>query len=97
MLNLIQSAALILLPALGLVSRSYAHPLSARQAGSVITQCTESNTIALTFDDGPYQNEAALLDTLAANQATASFFVNGNNCTSPGGVPVPFQTHPVCA
>lgn len=46
--------------------------------GTVITSCTEPNTIALTFDDGPYVNEPTILDALEAAGAKATFFVTGN-------------------
>ncbi|KAK2812452.1 hypothetical protein FQN50_001453 [Emmonsiellopsis sp. PD_5] len=48
-----------------------------RRQGGVITSCSQPNTIALTFDDGPYQYEPQLLDTLAAAGAKATFFVTG--------------------
>jgi len=35
--------------------------------------------IALTFDDGPYQYDGTLLDTLKKYRVKATFFVNGNN------------------
>jgi peptidoglycan/xylan/chitin deacetylase (PgdA/CDA1 family) len=50
--------------------------------GTIITQCSVANTIALTFDDGPYNYEASLLNTLEAAGAKATFFVTGTlyNC-----------------
>jgi peptidoglycan/xylan/chitin deacetylase (PgdA/CDA1 family) len=47
--------------------------------GTVITSCTVPNTVALTFDDGPYQYTEQLLDTLDAAGFRATFFMNGNN------------------
>ncbi|CAG8489648.1 15241_t:CDS:2 [Funneliformis caledonium] len=41
-------------------------------------KCTKSNTIALTFDDGPRNVTAKLLDDLKANNAKATFFMNGH-------------------
>ncbi len=44
-----------------------------------IFHCTTPNTIALTYDDGPSPNTAALLDTLRQFNFTATFFITGNN------------------
>ncbi|ORX52962.1 glycoside hydrolase/deacetylase [Piromyces finnis] len=44
-----------------------------------IESCTEPNTVALTFDDGPYQYTNDLLDTLKAANIHATFFINGDN------------------
>lgn len=41
--------------------------------------CQAVACVALTFDDGPSQYTAALLDELAAQQAPATFFVLGQN------------------
>lgn len=64
-----------------------ASPLSSRQssvaAGVAIFACTKSNTVAITFDDGPYIFGDTLLNILAAYNngagAKATFFMNGNN------------------
>jgi len=50
--------------------------------GTVITKCTNANQIALTFDDGPYNYEASLVQKLNAAGAKATFFVTGTlyNC-----------------
>jgi peptidoglycan/xylan/chitin deacetylase (PgdA/CDA1 family) len=69
-------------------ARSFSHLALQRRngtgpaAGTIITQCAVPNTIALTFDDGPYQYEASLLTTLKAADAKATFFVTGTlyNC-----------------
>ncbi|KAG2018459.1 chitin deacetylase [Coprinopsis cinerea AmutBmut pab1-1] len=56
--------------------------LSRRQsAGEVVTQCTEPNTVALTFDDGPFIYLNEIVDTLTEAGANGTFFFNGNNCT----------------
>lgn len=47
--------------------------------GSIITTCTQPNTVALTFDDGPYIYTSALLDTLKASGVKATFFTVGIN------------------
>jgi len=49
------------------------------QAGKIY-HCSEPNTIALTFDDGPNdQTTPQLLDVLKANNIRATFFINGDN------------------
>ncbi|CEJ00323.1 hypothetical protein G6F57_023500 [Rhizopus arrhizus] len=45
----------------------------------VYTTCSVPGTIALTFDDGPYEYTWALADTLKSKGVTATFFMNGNN------------------
>jgi len=45
----------------------------------VITQCTEPNTVALTFDDGPYKYMNDIVRTLNAAGAKGTFFFNGHN------------------
>ena len=45
----------------------------------VITRCTQPNTIAITFDDGPSIYTATLLDQLQQLQFHVTFFMNGNN------------------
>ncbi|KAI5848420.1 hypothetical protein BZA05DRAFT_420297 [Tricharina praecox] len=47
--------------------------------GSELFACTKANTIALTFDDGPYSYTAALLDLLKEKDVKATFFITGNN------------------
>jgi len=44
-----------------------------------IYKCTEPNTIALTFDDGPYEYTMDLLDRLQSKNIHATFFINGYN------------------
>ncbi|ORX76918.1 glycoside hydrolase/deacetylase [Anaeromyces robustus] len=44
-----------------------------------IFSCTVPNTIAWTFDDGPYEFTNELLDTLKANNVKATFFINAQN------------------
>ncbi|KAJ3501253.1 hypothetical protein NMY22_g18989 [Coprinellus aureogranulatus] len=45
-----------------------------RQAGQVITQCTVPGTVAMTFDDGPYEYTKEIVDLLKSYDATATFF-----------------------
>lgn len=48
-------------------------------AGQVYSSCTVGNTVALTFDDGPFTYTDGILDALAAAGMKATFFVNGQN------------------
>lgn len=48
-------------------------------SASKIRSCTEPNTIALTFDDGPFDYTSDLLDELKAANIHATFFINGYN------------------
>ncbi|KAK7443990.1 hypothetical protein VKT23_015387 [Stygiomarasmius scandens] len=50
-----------------------------QQLAQVITTCTTPNTIALTFDDGPYIYSRELVDLLDRNGIKGTFFFNGNN------------------
>ncbi|KAJ6577585.1 carbohydrate esterase family 4 protein [Mycena capillaripes] len=45
----------------------------------VYSACTVSNTVALTFDDGPYKYMTDISDLLVNKSAKGTFFVNGNN------------------
>lgn len=56
-----------------------ANPLEPRQNAQVFTRCTAPNTIALTFDDGPYAYTQEIVNLLDANGAKGTFFFNGNN------------------
>ncbi|KAF1915755.1 hypothetical protein BDU57DRAFT_204897 [Ampelomyces quisqualis] len=47
--------------------------------GPGIESCTKPGTIALTFDDGPFNYTSHLLDVLASYGAKATFFITGNN------------------
>ncbi|CAE6471485.1 unnamed protein product [Rhizoctonia solani] len=53
--------------------------LSSRSTPSVVTKCTQPNTVAITFDDGPYNWTTELVDLLDSYGAKGTFFVNGNN------------------
>ncbi|KAG4438120.1 hypothetical protein IFR05_006400 [Cadophora sp. M221] len=44
-----------------------------------IYDCDKTKVVALTFDDGPYQYTAELLDILKRYGFTATFFMTGNN------------------
>jgi peptidoglycan/xylan/chitin deacetylase (PgdA/CDA1 family) len=45
----------------------------------IYKKCADSGTFAITFDDGPSEFTHDLLDRLAAVNAKATFFVNGDN------------------
>ncbi|KAF8599422.1 carbohydrate esterase family 4 protein [Ceratobasidium sp. AG-I] len=53
--------------------------LETRAAAQVITKCTKPNTVALTFDDGPYYYVYDISKALVAAGAKGTFFFNGNN------------------
>ncbi|KAG9048544.1 Carbohydrate esterase 4 protein [Tulasnella sp. UAMH 9824] len=57
--------------ALSLVERATLAP--------VYSKCTTSNTVAITFDDGPYTWNTDIVNTLKQFNASGTFFVNGNN------------------
>ncbi|EJD07768.1 glycoside hydrolase/deacetylase [Fomitiporia mediterranea MF3/22] len=46
---------------------------------AVYSSCSQPNTVALTFDDGPYIYESDIVNTLNNAGIKATFFVNGNN------------------
>ncbi|KAJ2902632.1 chitin deacetylase [Zalerion maritima] len=54
-------------------------PLGTVPYGTEITQCTSPGTMALTFDDGPWEYTSMILDILADRGVKATFFVSGNN------------------
>jgi len=45
----------------------------------VYTKCSKANTVALTFDDGPYIYLNDIVNSLDAAGAKGTFFFNGNN------------------
>ncbi|KAJ1302871.1 hypothetical protein OPQ81_003171 [Rhizoctonia solani] len=53
--------------------------LESRTTANVIRKCTEPNTVAISFDDGPYNWTMELVDLLDSYGAKGTFFVNGNN------------------
>lgn len=54
--------------------------------GELITTCYEPGTVALTFDDGPWQYTEDLLDILRDYEAAATFFVCGGNMGGDGQI-----------
>ncbi|KAJ8453657.1 hypothetical protein ONZ45_g19623 [Pleurotus djamor] len=46
---------------------------------TVYTKCTVPNTVALSFDDGPYIYMEDVSNALTAAGAKGTFFLNGNN------------------
>ncbi|KAF8150210.1 carbohydrate esterase family 4 protein [Crassisporium funariophilum] len=65
---------------LSLLSRSVATSLPERGVGAqVIYQCSVPNTVALTFDDGPYIYLNDVVDALKSEGVQGTFFFNGNN------------------
>ncbi|CAO3563787.1 unnamed protein product [Mortierella alpina] len=62
-----------------LVNSAPVESLRSDLMNKVITRCIVPGTLAITFDDGPYKFTEELLNTLKANNAKATFFVNGDN------------------
>ena len=50
-----------------------------RAAAPVISSCTAPNTVAITFDDGPFQYTDSVLEQFDAAGMKATFFLNGQN------------------
>lgn len=77
---LMRSTFLITLAAIATAVSAAPAPLEKRATkAQVITTCTVPGTIALTFDDGPYEYTWALAESLKKHGVTATFFMNGNN------------------
>lgn len=55
------------------------HFFEKRGAGSIVKSCDEGNSIAITFDDGPFHFTSDLLDILDREDVKVTFFVNGQN------------------
>ncbi|KAF8975461.1 hypothetical protein BGZ46_009116 [Entomortierella lignicola] len=53
------------------------HVLEKRNGGGIITSCTVPNTLAITFDDGPFEYTDGLLDFLKQQGVRVTFFLNG--------------------
>lgn len=45
--------------------------------GNIYTKCSTPNTLALAYDDGPYQYTQSLVNTLNAAGAKGTFFFTG--------------------
>jgi peptidoglycan/xylan/chitin deacetylase (PgdA/CDA1 family) len=62
-------------------TRSVARPLlgNVTYDGAGIYHCNDPNTVAMTFDDGPYIFTETILDILDQYDAKATFFITGNN------------------
>ncbi|KAF9263961.1 carbohydrate esterase family 4 protein [Marasmius fiardii PR-910] len=73
-----KTASVVALLSYGLLASAAPRPVK-RQTAQVFTHCTQPNTVALTFDDGPYIYARDISDTLTANGAKGTFFYNGNN------------------
>ncbi|KAF9380687.1 hypothetical protein CPB97_008196 [Podila verticillata] len=55
------------------------HFFEKRGSGSIVKSCSMDNSIAITFDDGPFEYTNDLLDTLDRENVKVTFFVNGQN------------------
>jgi hypothetical protein len=62
-------------------TRNIARPKLGDQpyGGEGIYDCTEPNTIAITYDDGPWIYTESVLDQFKAANAKATFFITGIN------------------
>ena len=54
-------------------------PLPQTTGIQVVTKCTQPNTVAITFDDGPYMYNEQIVQAFNAAGGKATFFVNGQN------------------
>ncbi|KAG8690969.1 Carbohydrate esterase 4 protein [Ceratobasidium sp. 423] len=63
----------------GTLAAPYNATLSTREAAQVITKCTKPNTVALTFDDGPWLYIEDISKALVEAGAKGTFFFNGYN------------------
>jgi len=50
-----------------------------RALATVYSECIKPKTVALTFDDGPYNYETDIVNTLDAAGVKGTFFLNGDN------------------
>ncbi|KAG7093305.1 hypothetical protein E1B28_006988 [Marasmius oreades] len=73
-----KTSSIVVLLSFGL-SVSAVHRHAKRQLAQVFSSCTEPNTVAITFDDGPYIYAREISDTLTQQDAKGTFFYNGNN------------------
>ncbi|KAF9260067.1 glycoside hydrolase/deacetylase [Marasmius fiardii PR-910] len=75
--------SIFLLSALPFATTAFASTFNStvekRQLASVITSCTQPNTVALTFDDGPWDFIYDLGNLIHGAGGKATFFFNGNN------------------
>lgn len=63
-----------------LITHALAFPHPRRQEKArIVSHCTVPNTVALTFDDGPFLYLRDIVDTLKAAGAAGTFFFNGRN------------------
>lgn len=73
-------------PSLSWLARLPRPELGSVPYGQLITTCNEPGTIALTFDDGPWEYTEDLLDILRDYGAEATFFVCGGNMGGDGQI-----------
>lgn len=65
---------------ISLITLASAFPHQRRQEKArIISHCTVPNTVALSFDDGPFLYLRDIVNTLKAAGATGTFFFNGRN------------------
>jgi len=64
---------------LGAIAAPTNRTLATRSAATVYSSCKVANTVALTFDDGPWYYLYDISKALVAAGAKGTFFFNGNN------------------
>lgn len=69
----------LIVSALALASTVVAAPQPRAPMAQVITKCTKPNTVALTFDDGPFVYAYDISKALIAAGGKGTWFFNGNN------------------
>ncbi|KAL0571616.1 hypothetical protein V5O48_010350 [Marasmius crinis-equi] len=72
------NAASVALLSFGMLVAAVPRP-QRRQTAQVFSTCAQPNTVALTFDDGPWEYMFDISDTLTQNGAKGTFFFNGDN------------------
>ncbi|WP_239648576.1 polysaccharide deacetylase family protein [Nocardiopsis chromatogenes] len=86
-IRVLASSACLMLAATGLTvgpaaANASASPAPAASSASAAVDCDAVPCVALTYDDGPGPYTDELLDTLAAEEVRATFFVVGENAQS---------------
>lgn len=74
-----KNASIVALLPFALLAAAAPGPVQKRQTAQVFTHCTRPNTVALTFDDGPYIYARDISDALTNSGAKGTFFYNGDN------------------
>ncbi|KDR68479.1 hypothetical protein GALMADRAFT_256706 [Galerina marginata CBS 339.88] len=76
---MLAAISLVLSLTLSCIAVAVPAEIEKRGPAQLITKCTAPNTVALTFDDGPFVYLNDVVNTLKAADAKGTFFFNGNN------------------